>query len=95
MGNIVHKSEVHPEPINVVTAQPVNNDNVSGEITEVLLESLMFPVTPSEDVAGKYIWVNLNLHDPQFIKYQENGFKISTNNKDLTVGRVWLKKKRE
>ena len=55
----------------------------------------MFPVTPSEDVAGKYIWVNLNLHDPQFIQYQEHGFRISTNNKDLTVGPVWLKKKRK
>ena len=52
----------------------------------------MFPVTPSEDIAGKYIWVYLNLHDPQFIQYQEHGFRISTNNKDLTVGPVWLKK---
>ena len=54
----------------------------------------MFPVTPSEDIAGKYIWVYLNLHDPQFIQYQEHGFRISTNNKDLTVGPVWLKKER-
>ena len=95
MGNVVHKGKVHHEPINVVTAQAVNNDNISGEITEVLLESLMFPVTPSEDVTGKYIWVYLNLHDPKFIQYQEHGFRISTNNKDLTVGPVWLKKKRE
>lgn len=96
MGNIFHKNKVHPEePINVVTAQPVNSDNVSEEITETLLESLMFPVTPSEDVAGKYIWINLNLHDPQFIKYQEYGFRISTSDKNITVGRVWLKKKRE
>lgn len=95
MGNIVHKTKVHPEPINVVTAEAIDNENVSREITEELLGSLMFPVVPSEDIAGKYIWVNINLHDPQFIKYQENGFKISTNDKGLTFGAVWLKKKRE
>lgn len=95
MGNIVHKGKVHPEQIDVVTAQAVNNDNISGEITEVLLESLMFPVTPSEDIGGKYIWINVHIRDPQFIQYQEHGFKISTNDKNLTVGSVWLKKKRE
>ena len=95
MGNIVHKGKVHQEPINVVTAEAIDNENISREITEELLGSLMFPVIPSEDIAGKYIWVNLNLHDPQFIKYQEDGFKICTNDKNLIVGRVWLKKKRE
>lgn len=104
MGNIVHKAKVHPEPLNVVMADEVQNDDVvvnevqnddvANDIKEKFIEAIMFPVTPSEDVVGKYIWVNLNLRDPQFIQYQEQGFKISTNNKDLTVGRVWLKKKR-
>jgi hypothetical protein len=58
--------------LNVVTAQEVQSDGVANDITETFLEALMFPVTPSEDIAGKYIWVNLNLHDPQFIQYQEN-----------------------
>ena len=55
----------------------------------------MFPLKSSEDVAGQYIWINVNVRHPLFIQYQEHGFKISTNNKDLTVGPVWLKKKRE
>ena len=94
MGNVVHKGQVHPEPINIVTAQEVQSDGVVNEISETFLEACMFPLNPSEDVAGQYIWVNLNIHDPQFIQYQEQGFKISTNNKDLIVGRVWLKKEK-
>ena len=31
MGNIFHKNKVHPEEINVVTAQAVNNDNIKGK----------------------------------------------------------------
>ena len=95
MGNIVHKGKVHPEPINVVTAQEVQSDGVVNEIRETFLEACMFPLNPSEDVAGQYIWINVNVRDPLFIQYQENGFKISTNDKDLTLGPVWLKKKRK
>ena len=95
MGNIVHKIPVHSDPLDVVTAEAISHEDVSGEITEAVIGSLMFPLTPSEDVAGKYIWINVNIRDPLFIKYQENGFKISTNDKNLTLGPVWLKKKRE
>jgi len=94
MGNIVHKTKIHPEEINVVTAHEVNNDCVD-DIRETFLEACMFPLNPSEDVAGQYIWINVNVRDPLFIQYQENGFKISTNDKDLTLGPVWLKKKRK
>jgi len=95
MGNIVHKTPLDSEPLDVVTAEAIGNEDVSREITEALIGSLMFPLTPSEDIAGKYIWINVNIRDPLFIKYQENGFKISTNDKNLTLGPVWLKKKRE
>lgn len=95
MGNVIHKEKVHPEPLNVVTAQEVQSDGVANDITETFLETCMFPLTPSEDVAGQYIWINVSIRDPQFIQYQENGFKISTNDKNLTLGPVWLKKKRE
>ncbi len=94
MGNIFHKNKVHPEQIDVVTAQEVQSDGVANDITETFL-ACMFPVTPSEDIGGKYIWINVHIRDPQFIQYQEHGFKISTNDKNLTVGSVWLKKKRE
>lgn len=95
MGNVIHKENVHPEPLDVVTAQEVQSDGVANDITETFLEACMFPLTPSEDIAGQYIWINVSIRDPQFIQYQENGFKISTNDKNLTLGPVWLKKKRE
>lgn len=95
MGNVIHKRKIHPETINVVTAQEVQSDGVAKDITETFLEACMFPSTPSEDISGQYIWINVYMRDPLFIQYQENGFKISTNDKNLNLGSVWLKKKRD
>ena len=57
MGNIVQKGKVHPEEIKMLLQHKQLIMIMFREITEILLESLMFPVTPSEDIAGKYIWV--------------------------------------
>ena len=48
----------------------------------------------SSEMLQENIWINLNLHDPHLLNIRNMDLEYILI-KNITVGRVWLKKKRE
>ena len=71
--------------------EELNDQN--QELVQFKEDTQKLPMSPVDDVVGKYIWVNIHTSNDDFLRKQEEGF-IAAMSEYIDHGQVWFRKLR-
>jgi len=86
----MYKNSVNKKSVNKNSVKEIIMEN-TVHVAEIIInpDHFLCPMKPIEDTNGKYIWKSIHTNNIDFVKFQEEGFIITT---DLIHGYTWLRK---